>query len=59
MLVKLCGAGVYENPWGGRIFGQNQFLILEVLTALKMSVLVFCVVMPCGLVGRYSHFRGT
>jgi hypothetical protein len=25
----------------------------EVLTAVKMSVLVFWVVMPCGLVGKY------
>jgi hypothetical protein len=23
---------------------------------VKMSVLVFWVVMPCGLVGRYKHF---
>jgi hypothetical protein len=26
----------------------------EVLTAVKMSMLVFWVVMPCGLVGRYK-----
>jgi hypothetical protein len=30
-------------------------LRFEVLTAMKMSVLVFCVVTPCGLVGRYQH----
>jgi hypothetical protein len=29
----------------------------EVLMAVKMSVL-FWVVMPCGHVGRYQHFRG-
>jgi hypothetical protein len=27
--------------------------------AVKMSMLVFWVVMPCGLTGRYQHFRGT
>jgi hypothetical protein len=30
-----------------------------VLTAVKMSMLVFWVVTPCGLVGRYQRFRGT
>jgi hypothetical protein len=28
----------------------------EVLTAVKMSILVFWVVTPCGLVGRYQRF---
>lgn len=31
----------------------------EVLTALKMSMFVFCSVTPYGLVGRYQRFRGT
>jgi hypothetical protein len=31
----------------------------EVLTAVKMSMLVFWVVMPCGLVGKYQRFGGT
>jgi hypothetical protein len=31
----------------------------EVLMAVKMSILVFWVVMPCGLVGRYQHSGGT
>jgi hypothetical protein len=32
---------------------------LEVLTAVKISLLVFWVVMPCGLVGRYQCFGET
>jgi hypothetical protein len=31
----------------------------EVLTALKMTMLFFWVVTPCGLVGRYQHFGET
>jgi hypothetical protein len=31
----------------------------EVLTAVKLSVLVVWVVTPCGLVGRYQCFGGT
>jgi hypothetical protein len=31
----------------------------EVLMAVKMSVLVFWVIMLCGLVGKYQYFRGT
>jgi hypothetical protein len=31
----------------------------EVLTAVKILMLVFWVVRPCGLVGRYQHFVGT
>jgi hypothetical protein len=27
----------------------------EVLTAVKMSLLVFWVITPCGLIGRYQH----
>jgi hypothetical protein len=34
-------------------------LRFEVLTALKMSILVKWVVTPCGLVGRYQRFGGT
>jgi hypothetical protein len=30
----------------------------EVLRAVKISMLVFWVVMPCGLVGRYQRFGG-
>jgi hypothetical protein len=30
----------------------------EVLTAVKMSLLGFRIVMPCGLVGRYQRFGG-
>jgi hypothetical protein len=29
----------------------------EVLMAVKMSMLVFWVVTPCELAGRYQHFR--
>jgi hypothetical protein len=29
----------------------------EVLTVVKMSTLVFCVVTPCGLVGIYQSLR--
>jgi hypothetical protein len=31
----------------------------EILTAVKMLMLVFGFVMPCGLVGRYHGFRET
>jgi hypothetical protein len=31
----------------------------EVLTAVKMSMLLFCVIPPCGLVGTYQRFGGT
>jgi hypothetical protein len=31
----------------------------EVLVAIKMSVLAFCMLRPCALVGRHQHFRGT
>jgi hypothetical protein len=31
----------------------------NILTAVKISMLVFWVVTPCGLVGRYHRFRGT
>jgi hypothetical protein len=34
-------------------------LRFEVLTAVKISTLVFWVVTPCGLVGRYQRFGGT
>jgi hypothetical protein len=33
-----------------------EYVRLEVLTAVKMSMLFFWVVTPCGLVGRYSMF---
>jgi hypothetical protein len=33
--------------------------MFEVLTAVKMLMVVFWVVTPCGLVGGYQHFRGT
>jgi hypothetical protein len=32
---------------------------LEVLTMVKISMLVFWVAMQCGPVGRYQHFEGT
>jgi hypothetical protein len=31
----------------------------SVLTAVNMSMLVYWVVTPCGLVGRYKRFGGT
>jgi hypothetical protein len=31
----------------------------DVLTAVKTSMLVFCVVTPCGLIGRYQRFGDT
>jgi hypothetical protein len=31
----------------------------EVLTAVKMSMLVFSILTPCGFVGRYQRFVGT
>jgi hypothetical protein len=31
----------------------------EVLTSVNMSVLVFWVVTPCGLLSRYQRFGGT
>jgi hypothetical protein len=34
-------------------------IIFEILTAVKMSIFVFWVLTPCGLVGRYHRFGGT
>jgi hypothetical protein len=31
----------------------------EVFTVLKMSMMVFWVVTPCGLAGAYQRFEGT
>jgi hypothetical protein len=31
----------------------------EVFTAVKMSVMFFWVMMPCGLAGKYQHFGKT
>jgi hypothetical protein len=31
----------------------------EVFTAVKMSMMFFWVVAPCGLAGRYQHFGDT
>jgi hypothetical protein len=36
----------------------HQPMMFEVLTALKILMLVFWVVMPCGLVGRHQRFGG-
>jgi hypothetical protein len=36
-----------------------KYLRYKVLMAAKMSVLVFWVVKPCGLAGRYHRFGGT
>jgi hypothetical protein len=39
---------------------ENKFTAtFEILTAVKMSMPVFWVVTPCGLVGRYQLLRGT
>jgi hypothetical protein len=38
---------------------QVQNVRLEVLTALKMTVLFFWVVTPCRLIGRYQRFGET
>jgi hypothetical protein len=35
-------------------FVQN--MRFEVLTAVKLSLLVFCVATPCGIAGRYQRF---
>jgi hypothetical protein len=32
---------------------------VDVLKAMKVSVVVFCVVAPCGIVGGYQSFEGT
>jgi hypothetical protein len=37
----------------------NERVRSDVLTAAKMSMLVFWVVTPCGLVGRYQSFGET
>jgi hypothetical protein len=42
--------------WRTRV---NTVVSSEVLTTVKMSMLVFWVVMPCGLVGRYQRFGET
>jgi hypothetical protein len=35
-----------------------NYMRSEVLTTVKMSILVFWVVTPCGLIGRYQRFGG-
>jgi hypothetical protein len=37
----------------------NFFMTFEVLTAVKMSMVVFRVATQCGLIGRYQRFGGT
>jgi hypothetical protein len=37
---------------------RNLEIGFEVLTAVIVSMLVFCVVTSCGLVGRYKYFGG-
>jgi hypothetical protein len=46
---------------GLRNWGQAAACVrrFEVTTAVKMSMLIFWVVTPCGLVGRYQSFGGT
>jgi hypothetical protein len=39
--------------------GINPLVIAEFLTAVKMLVLFYCVVTPCGLTGRYQRFGET
>jgi hypothetical protein len=36
-----------------------DILTFEVLTAVKMWIVVLRIVMPCGLVGVYERFGGT
>jgi hypothetical protein len=44
----------------GRLPHTRTFYVrLKVFMVVKMSMLVFWVVTPCGLVGRYQHFGGT
>jgi hypothetical protein len=43
----------------GNTKGQQKEVRFEVLTAMKVSMLVFWVVSPCGLIGRYQSFGGT
>jgi hypothetical protein len=38
---------------------NKQNVRFKVLTAVKMSILVFWVVMSCGLSNRYQRFEGT
>jgi hypothetical protein len=38
---------------------QIKMMRFEVLAAVKVSMLVFWLVAPCGLVGRYQLFGGT
>lgn len=38
---------------------DNKNTIPEVLTVVKMLMLIFSVVTPCGLLGRKQHFRET
>lgn len=35
-----------------------KLLTAEVLTAVKMSILLLCIVAPYGLISRYQLFRG-
>jgi hypothetical protein len=40
----------------------GKYLVLcvrfEILAAVKISIVVFWVVTPCGLIGGYQHFGG-
>jgi hypothetical protein len=38
---------------------KKRIIALMVLTAVKMSIVIFWVIMPCGLVDGYQRFRGT
>jgi hypothetical protein len=38
---------------------ENNDILFQVLTAVKMLIVVFWVVMPCGFAGSYQCFRGT
>jgi hypothetical protein len=50
-----------RSSLNGSIRSRYAEIILrsEVLTGMNMSKLVFWVVAPCGLVGKYHHFEGT
>jgi hypothetical protein len=36
-----------------------RYLRFNVLTVMKMAIMVFWVVTPCSFVGGYQRFRGT
>jgi hypothetical protein len=51
-----CAAGE-KRLWNTAL--HKSYVGFEVLRVVKMMILLFWVVMPCALIGRYEHFGET